>query len=105
MMVNRMLFGLTFAAVGVLSYGWYYNNQRIVASQQEKIENFIKAGPRYTAEDGKNEREERQQADQALCERIAKLERAVAGAVPLYDIHPLCTYYEQPAPTNLRILP
>lgn len=62
-MVNRILFVITFAAVGALTYGWYYNNQRIIKAQETFIEKFIGAGPRFTAYDG-----------QVLCERIQELE-------------------------------
>ena len=62
-MVNRILFVITFAAVGALAYGWYYNNQRIIKAQETFIEKFISAGPRFTAYDG-----------QELCERVRELE-------------------------------
>lgn len=76
-MINRSLFALIFAGIGALAYGWYYNNQRIVAQQQSQIEKFIKAGPRFTASDG-----------MVLCLRIQKLEKLSygyrdAGYVPL----------------------
>lgn len=51
-MVNRMLFGVTFAAVGALTYGWYHNHQQIVQAQQSKIEEFINVGPRFTGTQG-----------------------------------------------------
>lgn len=51
-MINKIFFGLTFAAVGALAYGWYYNNQRILDTQRVQIEKFISAGPRFTAHDG-----------------------------------------------------
>lgn len=62
-MVNKILFVVTFAAVGALAYGWYYNNQRIITAQQIFIDKFVSAGPRFTAHDG-----------QELCERIRELE-------------------------------
>lgn len=62
-MANKILFVVTFAAVGALAYGWYYNNQRIITTQQTYIDKFIGAGPRFTAYDG-----------QELCERIRELE-------------------------------
>lgn len=61
--INKILFVITFAAVGALAYGWYYNNQRIIMAQEVFIEKFINAGPRFTAYDG-----------QELCERIRELE-------------------------------
>ena len=61
--INRALFALTFAGIGALSYGWWYNNQRIISTQQAQIEKFMNAGPRFTAQDG-----------QALCERVQALE-------------------------------
>lgn len=67
-MITRLLFGTIFAAVGALSYGWWYNNQRIVSAQQAQIEKFISAGPRFTARDG-----------QDLCERVRTLEAASYG--------------------------
>lgn len=64
-MINRSLFALIFAGIGALAYGWYYNNQRIVAQQL------------FTASDGV-----------VLCLRIQKLEKLSygyrdAGYVPL----------------------
>lgn len=79
-MANKILFVVTFAAVGALAYGWYYNNQRIITTQQAFIDKFIGVGPRFTAYDG-----------QELCERIQELERysygyTEAGRKPL-DCH------------------
>lgn len=62
-MINKILFGVSFAAIGALTYGWWVNHERIMAAQQAQIEKFMSAGPRFTAQDG-----------QALCERIQKLE-------------------------------
>lgn len=83
-MVNRLLFGLTFAAVGALSYGWYYNNQRIISAHQEKVESFMKAGPRFTAKDG-----------QELCLRIQRLEHASYGFRDLGYVSLGCDYGER----------
>lgn len=67
-MANKILFVVTFAAVGALAYGWYYNNQRIIMTQQTYIDKFISVGPRFTAYDG-----------QELCERVRELEKYSYG--------------------------
>jgi DNA-binding transcriptional regulator of glucitol operon len=53
MMINRLIFVAIFAAIGALAYGWWYNNYRITSAQQEKLAQFVNAGPRFTAFDGK----------------------------------------------------
>lgn len=52
-MFNRLVFVLIFAILGALAYGWFKNNQRIVSAQNEKIQQFMAAGGRFTANDGK----------------------------------------------------
>lgn len=52
MIMNRMLFLSIFAILGALSYGWWYNDQRIIIAKQEEIQKFVNAGPRFTAQDG-----------------------------------------------------
>lgn len=74
-MINKMLFGVSFAAIGALTYGWWVNHERIMAAQQAQIEKFMSVGARFTAKDG-----------QALCERVQKLEPKP---------HP-CTYVPKP---------
>ena len=51
--MDRLLFLLVFVAIGALSYGWWRNDHRIVVAQQEKIQQFMAAGGRFTANDGK----------------------------------------------------
>jgi hypothetical protein len=51
-MVNRIIFIIIFAAIGALGFGWWYNDHRISIAQQEKLEAFVNAGPRFTAYDG-----------------------------------------------------
>jgi hypothetical protein len=81
-MVNRILFGLTFVAIGALSYGWHYNNQRIARHYQERIESFINAGPRFTAKDG-----------QKLCERVRELEKLSRGFKESGKLSVDCDYF------------
>ena len=52
-MINRLIFIGIFAALGALAFGWWTNNNRINAAQQEKLAAFVNAGPRFTAYDGK----------------------------------------------------
>jgi hypothetical protein len=51
-MINRLIFIAIFTALGALTFGWWVNNSRITAAQQEKLTQFINAGPRFTAYDG-----------------------------------------------------
>ena len=51
-MINRLIFITIFAALGALAFGWWTNNSRISAAQQEKLAQFVNAGPRFTAYDG-----------------------------------------------------
>jgi hypothetical protein len=51
-MINRIIFISIFIALGALTVGWWANNSRIVAAQQEKLTQFVNAGPRFTAYDG-----------------------------------------------------
>ncbi len=74
-MMDRFLFLFTFASLGALAYGWYYNNNRIsvehekvLSSQQEIINNFMSKGPRFTAQDGYE-----------LCEKVKILARYSIG--------------------------
>lgn len=62
-MISRILFVLTFMAVGALAYGWWNNHQHISTIHQAQVQKFINSGPRFTAQDG-----------QELCERVQKLE-------------------------------
>ena len=78
---QKMLFGLVFACIGALMYGWRDNNQRIIATQQAQIDKFISAGPRFTAKDG-----------QELCERVRTLEFASIGFMKSGKPHLDCTY-------------
>jgi len=52
MMINRLIFIAIFTLLGALAFGWWHNNSRIVAAQQEKLTQFVNAGPRFTAYDG-----------------------------------------------------
>ena len=52
MMINRLIFIAIFTALGALTFGWWVNNSRITAAQQEKLTQFINAGPRFTGYDG-----------------------------------------------------
>lgn len=70
-MMNKTLFVITFATMGALAYGWWYNNDvnqqqeiTLLKLQQTQLEKFMNAGPRFTAGDG-----------QVLCERIRELEQ------------------------------
>lgn len=65
---DRVIIFIIFVAVGALAYGWWFNNQRIVATQQEQIQRFMDKGSRFTAQDGKQ-----------LCERIMELEKRSYG--------------------------
>lgn len=99
-MINKIISASAIViAVGFGIYG-YMNDLEV----NQKMQKFMNTGPRYTAQDGERDRRDRRQADQELCERIAKLERAVAGTIPFYDIHPLCSYDEPSEPTDLRIM-
>lgn len=99
-MINKII-SATAVTIAVSS-GIYSYLQDIEAARQ--MQKFINTGARYTAQDGQTDRIDRQQADQELCERIIKLERAVVGVVPFYDIHLRCEYYV-PSPTDLKIIP
>ena len=52
MMINRIIFISIFIALGALTFGWWVNNSRITAAQQEKLAQFVNAGPRFTGYDG-----------------------------------------------------
>jgi hypothetical protein len=52
-MINRLILIMIFAVLGALAFGWFMNNQRLNIAQQEKLNQFIHAGPRFTAYDGK----------------------------------------------------
>lgn len=81
-MIHRVLFALTFAGIGALAYGWWYNNQRIISTQQAQIEKFINAGPRFTAKDG-----------QMLCKRVQELENLSYGFRATGKEPLACTYF------------
>lgn len=53
MILNRLMFLLIFASLGALAYGWWKNDQRILVAQNEKIQQFMATGERFTANDGK----------------------------------------------------
>ena len=53
MILNRMVFLLIFSALGALAFGWWKNDQRIISAQNEKVNQFISAGGRFTTNDGK----------------------------------------------------
>jgi hypothetical protein len=52
-MINRLIFIAIFTSLGALAFGWWTNNSRISAEHQEKLAQFVNAGPRFTADDGK----------------------------------------------------
>ena len=66
--VNRALFIITFASIGALAFGWWTNYQNIQDAEMNRLQAFMAAGPRFTAKDG-----------QALCERVAELEKHSIG--------------------------
>ena len=72
MMVNKIMFGVTFVALGALAAGWWHNDRRIVLAQQDRekaeLKAFMAVGARFTAQDG-----------QKLCERIVRLEAVSYG--------------------------
>jgi hypothetical protein len=85
MMINRLIFISIFAALGALAYGWWMNNNRLNMAQQEKISQFVNAGPRFTAYDGKE-----------LCEYQNLIAKYSIGfqqsGLPMLD----CTKYLKP---------
>lgn len=94
-MVNRLLFGVTFATVGALVYGWYHNRENIKELQTAQIQQFINAGPRFTSNDGRD-----------LCEIVRVVALHSIGfqqsGLPLPD----CEKYFKvtvPATTQLKI--
>lgn len=96
-MANRMLFGVTFAAVGALTYGWYHNHQQIAQAQQSKIEEFINVGPRFTANNWRD-----------LCEVIRVVAMHSIGFQRSGLEFPDCEKYLKvtvPAPTQLKATP
>lgn len=89
-MINKVLSSLAIIGVlGIISYEYMQ-----ATYLQERFASFVNKGPRYTAQDGAVERQERKQTDQELCERLAKLERMVAGVFPSYNIQSPCAYHE-----------
>lgn len=90
-MINKVLSSI--AIVGVLGIIGYEYMQ--AAYLQTRFASFVAKGPRYTAQDGEVDRQARKQADQELCERLAKLERTVSGVFPLYNVQSPCVYGEQ----------
>jgi hypothetical protein len=76
--MNRLIFVAIFTALGALAYGWWHNNYRISAAQQEKLAAFVSAGPRFTAYDGKE-----------LCEYMNSIAKYSIGfqqsGLPLLD--------------------
>jgi hypothetical protein len=52
-LIDKAIFIIIFFSVGALTYGWLYNANRIAEAQQLSITNFVNAGPRFTAYDGK----------------------------------------------------
>lgn len=76
-MIQRLLFGLIFIALGALAAGWWHNRVLIVEQESARINAFMSAGARFTAQDG-----------QALCERVAELEKHSIG-FQRSGIHPL----------------
>lgn len=90
--MSRVLVGIIFALLGALIYGWYYNNSRIIAAHQERLEKFMSVGERFTAQDGVRERDERRRIDQELCERIQNLERYSYGFRDVGKVPLDCNY-------------
>lgn len=99
-MINKIISASAIIIAIIFAVYGYLNDLEV----NQKMQKFMNTGPRYTAQDGEMDRKDRRQVDQELCERIAKLERAVAGTVPFYDIHPRCEYYV-PSPRDLKIIP
>ena len=52
-MISRIIFLSIFVAIGALAFGWWINYQHIQVAQDEKMQAFFNAGPRFTAYDGK----------------------------------------------------
>lgn len=73
--MNKIIYFVVFSLIGALGYGWWANRQIIITHQNEQIAAFVAKGGRFTAKDG-----------QALCERVAVLER-LAG-----QLHLPCEY-------------
>ena len=78
MKADRIAIIIVFTLIGVLAYGWWHNNQYLVAAKQERIDRFINAGERFTAKDGKVHSEQIRdlfEQGKELRERINELER------------------------------
>lgn len=79
--MNRVLFFLTFISIGALCYGWWYNQSLIKQQETARIQQFINAGARFTAQDG-----------QELCRVVQELARQSkefqSSGIPL----PKCQY-------------
>lgn len=81
-MTEKILLFLCCFSVGALSFGWWTNRIAILDRKEEKIKEFVNAGPRFTAKDG-----------QELCERVAFLERQSIGFRKSGTIQKPCLYY------------
>jgi len=75
-MINKILFGVTFAAIGALATYEWHKDQEIL----ERSQAFMNVGPRFTARDG-----------QELCERLQRLEQHVYGSDSPLAVEP-CEY-------------
>ena len=83
MSLNHIVFALIFAALGALAYGWWRNDQRIIAANNERIKLFMNAGPRFTAKDG-----------QELCLVIREIAKHSYGFKDSGFTLPKCNYGE-----------
>lgn len=98
-MINKIISASAVViAVGVGIYGYLQDLE-----VNQKILKFMSTGPRYTAQDGVVDRQDRRQADQELCKRIAKLERSISGVLPFNDFSQSCNYDDVPRPEGLKI--
>jgi hypothetical protein len=52
-MIQRVLFGTIFIALGALAAGWWQNRSLIEDKKSEKINAFMAEGVRFTGNDGK----------------------------------------------------
>lgn len=67
-MIGRVVMILIFSALGALAAGWWVNHSAIIAKQEDDLQMFMNAGPRFTGYDG-----------QELCQRVRMLEELSIG--------------------------
>lgn len=79
--MNKVIFFLIFISIGALSYGWWYNRSMIQKQHDTKLQTFIDAGPRFTAQDGN-----------ALCEALREVAKHSIGFQQSGKPLPDCNY-------------